>query len=110
MCTTTRKREGWRLRLRRRIMTLDSVPEPIAMKHLLLLTASLSLLPAPVRAGLYYSGERIAELPAQCRRFLADQRSLLALPLKPAPRLAPSTLQAEYKTPLAKLANKANPS
>src|SRR5260221_3068354 len=110
MCTTTRKREGWRLRLRRRIMTLDSVPEPIAMKRLLLLTASLSLLPAPVRAGLYYSGESIAELPAQWRGFLVDQRSLRALALKPAPGLPPSPLQAEYKAALAKLEKKANPS
>src|SRR4051794_23642067 len=39
----------------------------------------LLLLAAPVRAGLYYSGEAIADLPAQWRGFLPDHRSLRTL-------------------------------
>src|SRR5215510_6889413 len=42
----------------------------------------LFALAAPARAGLYYSGEVIADLPAQWRGFLPDHRTLrtLALP------------------------------
>ena len=69
----------------------------------------LLLLPAPARAGLYYSGETMAELPAQWRGFLVDQRSLRTLALPPAPGLPPSPLQTEYKAALAGLEKKANP-
>ncbi|MFL5341954.1 MAG: DUF3299 domain-containing protein [Gemmataceae bacterium] len=69
----------------------------------------LLLLPAPARAGLYYSGETIAELPAQWRGFLVDQRSLRTLALPPAAGLPPSPLQAEYKAALARLEKKADP-
>src|SRR5438067_2485828 len=35
------------------------------------------------RAGLYYSGEQFAELPAQWRGFLLDQRLLRSIAIKP---------------------------
>src|SRR5215207_8819556 len=43
---------------------------------------ALLLLAAPARAGLYYAGEVIADLPAQWRGFLPDHRTLrmLAVP------------------------------
>ncbi|HEX4592089.1 MAG TPA: tetratricopeptide repeat protein, partial [Gemmataceae bacterium] len=39
----------------------------------------LLILAAPVRAGLYYSKEVIADLPAQWRGFLPDHRTLRTL-------------------------------
>src|SRR5947199_1339120 len=42
----------------------------------------LTLVP-PSRAGLYYSGEQFAELPAQWRGFLLDQRLLRSIAIKP---------------------------
>jgi len=80
------------------------------MKSYLLLLAPLLFLPTTARAGLYYSGESIAELPAQLRGFLVDQRSLRTLAIKPAAGLPPSPLQAEYKAALANLEKKLNPS
>ena len=80
------------------------------MKSYLLLLAPLLFLPTTARAGLYYSGESIAELPAQLRGFLVDQRSLRTLAIKPAVGLPPSPLQAEYKAALANLEKKLNPS
>jgi tetratricopeptide (TPR) repeat protein len=44
----------------------------------------LFLLTAQARAGLYYSGEAIADLPSQWRGFLLDQRMLRNLAVKPA--------------------------
>src|SRR5437868_15038191 len=40
---------------------------------------ALLILAAPARAGVYYSGEIIAELPAQWRGFLPDHRTLRTL-------------------------------
>ena len=55
-------------------MTLEPFSEPIAMTRLPLLTTVLFLLPGPAWAGLYYSGESIAELAAWVRteRKIAD--------------------------------------
>lgn len=44
---------------------------------------ALLLLAAPAHAGLYYSGETVAELPAQWRGFLVDQRLLRTLAAPP---------------------------
>src|SRR5207245_3202804 len=41
-------------------------------------------LPLAAHAGLYYSGEPMAELPSQWRGFLLDQRMLRTLAVKPA--------------------------
>jgi hypothetical protein len=54
------------------------------------------------RAGLYYSGENIAELPSQWRGFLLDQRLLRRAAVKPADN-APNPLRAKYQDAVAKL-------
>jgi tetratricopeptide (TPR) repeat protein len=53
--------------------------------HLAALAFAGLLIAAPgvVNAGLYYSGEEIAELPAQWRGFLIDQRQLRSIAVKP---------------------------
>ena len=48
-----------------------------------LVAAILLAFPPAVRAGLYYSGEEVAELPSQWRGFLIDQRMLRGLAVKP---------------------------
>lgn len=82
-------------------------------RHLGLLSCVLcvfwfALCPSRTEAGLYYSGETIAELPAQWRGFLVDQRSLRMLAVKPAPGLPPSPLQKQYREALASLEKKKN--
>src|SRR5262249_10990720 len=67
-------------------------------------------LPIPVGAGVYYSGETIAELPSQWRGFLVAERSLRALALPQPPNLPPSPLRVEYREALARLEKKADPS
>src|SRR5436190_9493340 len=44
----------------------------------------LLTLAAEARAGLYYSGEAMAELPSQWRGFLVDQRLLRNIAAKPS--------------------------
>src|SRR5438128_1771664 len=44
----------------------------------------LFLVAGTAKAGLYYSGEPMAELPSQWRGFLLDQRTLRNLAIKPA--------------------------
>src|SRR3954469_16744541 len=64
----------------------------------LLLTA-----PAVARAGLYYSGEVMAELPSQWRGYLLDQRALRHAAVK-APAGAPeSPVRLRYLDAAAKL-------
>ncbi|TMQ32308.1 MAG: DUF3299 domain-containing protein [Planctomycetota bacterium] len=58
---------------------------------------------AQARAGLYYSGEQIAELPAQWRGFLTDQRALRNIAAKPTARLAASPMRVRYEEAAAKL-------
>jgi len=55
------------------------------------------------RAGLYYSGETIAELPAQWRGFLLDQRALRQIAVKPANSAAVSPLRKQYEEAAASL-------
>jgi hypothetical protein len=50
-----------------------------------------------VRGGLYYSGEKIAELPSQWRGFLIDQRALRNCALAPAAGRAASPLRLKYQ-------------
>src|SRR5438067_395687 len=57
---------------------------------------ALLLLAAPARAGLYYSGEVIADLPALWRGFLPDHRTLRTLAAPPAPAAAPHPLRDAY--------------
>src|SRR5262249_13728303 len=58
---------------------------------------------------LYYSGENVAELPAQWRGFLLDHRSLRALAVRPAANLPDTPLRQEYREALARLEKKTDP-
>lgn len=64
--------------------------------------AILALVPA-ARAGLYYSGETIAELPSQWRGFLLDQRALRQMAVEPMKGAPVSPLRKEYHDALVKL-------
>src|SRR5262249_18266226 len=64
---------------------------------LLLVTPGLS------HAGLYYSGEPIAELPSQWRGFVLDQRALRMIAVKPAGTMQPSPLRQRYEENAARL-------
>ncbi|HLW64094.1 MAG TPA: DUF3299 domain-containing protein [Gemmataceae bacterium] len=75
------------------------------MKNLLALVL-LGSVPLWAQAGVYYSGETIAELPSQWRGFLVDQRSLRYLAVPPAKGLPPSPFQTEYRSALARLEKK----
>jgi len=55
------------------------------------------------RAGLYYSGETMAELPSQWRGFLVDQRALRNLAVKPAAGSPVSPMRTEYEEAATKL-------
>lgn len=57
--------------------------------------AVLVLAPAG-RAGLYYSGEQVAELPSQWRGFLLDQRLLRTIAVKPMNGVAASPARERY--------------
>jgi hypothetical protein len=64
----------------------------------------LALLPAqPIQAGLLYSGERFAELPAQWRGFLTDLRMLRSAAVKPTEQLPASPLRHQYEEEVARL-------
>ncbi|HEY7309533.1 MAG TPA: DUF3299 domain-containing protein [Gemmataceae bacterium] len=58
---------------------------------------------SPLRAGLYYSGERFAELPSQWRGFLLDQRGLRTIAVKPSAAPA-GPIRKHYEEESAKLA------
>src|SRR5436309_14438989 len=76
------------------------------MSRILTVVAVL-FLAVPARAGLYYSGEPIAELPSQWRGFLPDQRALRLLAARPAPNAPAHPLRDAYRDAadaLAKLA------
>lgn len=49
------------------------------------------------RAGLYYSGEQIAELPSQWRGYLLDQRLLRMIAVKPTKSVPASPARARYQ-------------
>jgi hypothetical protein len=63
-------------------------------------------LASPLQAGLYYSGEQQAELPAQWRGFLPDIRALRMIGMSPK-NVAPTLLREQYQEAAAKLANAA---
>jgi tetratricopeptide (TPR) repeat protein len=64
---------------------------------------ALLLLVGGARAGLYYSGETIAELPSQWRGFLLDQRTLRNIALKPAAGAQPGPVRLKYEAAAADL-------
>jgi hypothetical protein len=55
------------------------------------------------RAGLYFSGEQIDELPSQWRGFLLDQRALRTVAAKPSMTTPASPLRVQYEEALSKL-------
>jgi Tfp pilus assembly protein PilF len=55
------------------------------------------------RAGLYYSGEPIAELPSQWRGFLVDQRLLRNIAARPAAGMPANPMRMRYEEDSAKL-------
>ncbi|HKI34746.1 MAG TPA: DUF3299 domain-containing protein [Gemmataceae bacterium] len=76
------------------------------MRHCPRLVAALllGLLVAPTaRAGLYYSGETIADLPSQWRGFLLDQRLLRTIAVKPTDKVPAGPERLKYETALKKL-------
>jgi tetratricopeptide (TPR) repeat protein len=67
-------------------------------RHMFRYAALVSaLLVTPVSAGLYYSGEPVAELPSQWRGFLPDQRALRLLASRPAPNAPAHPLRDAYR-------------
>src|SRR5260370_36573192 len=72
------------------------------VSHAAVMLALLAL-PSGVRAGLYYSGEPMAEVPSQWRGFLLDQRTLRTLAVKPTARTPASPLHVKYAEAAAKL-------
>src|SRR5438045_1503302 len=61
------------------------------------------LLAAPARAGLHYRGEQFAELPAQWRGFLLDQRALRTIAAPPGPNQPANPLRDAYRDDLDRL-------
>jgi hypothetical protein len=64
----------------------------------------LMALGVPARAGLYYSGETVAELPSQWRGFLLDQRTLRQIAVKPAGSAPATPARLRYEEAAEKLA------
>lgn len=58
---------------------------------------------APARAGLYYSSEQFASLPAQWRGFLLDHRALRNIAVKPKVEAEASPLRTRYRQEADKL-------
>jgi hypothetical protein len=63
----------------------------------------LMLSPGAARAGLYYSGEPLAELPSRWRGFLLDQRALRLIAARPRPGQPASPLRTRYEQEAARL-------
>jgi hypothetical protein len=63
----------------------------------------LALIGQPVRAGVDYSGEEIAPLPAQWRGFLLDLRALRMIGIEPKAGEEFNPLRAQYRDACAKL-------
>src|SRR5712692_813633 len=66
--------------------------------------AVLALVLAPsAHAGLYYSGEQMAELPSQWRGFLLDQRTLRTIAITPSEAVPASPARVHYQEEASKL-------
>jgi len=61
---------------------------------------------ASADAGLHYSGEAFAELPAQWRGFLLDQRNLRQIAVPARPKTPASPLRVRYLDEIRKLEEK----
>ena len=72
--------------------------------RLVLPALALALLTPPAaQGGLYYSGEVLADLPAQWRGFLLDHRALRFVAVPPSPNAPTSLLRDQYREAAAKL-------
>src|SRR3712207_593439 len=71
--------------------------------HTLAALCVILLLPPLGRAGLYYSGEPMAELPSQWRGFLLDQRTLRMIAAQPRPGDSASPVREQYQKKAAEL-------
>jgi tetratricopeptide (TPR) repeat protein len=71
--------------------------------RLLLGLIAVLLIPAACRAGLHYSGETPAELPAQWRGFLLDLRALRLAGVKPIAGAPAQLLREQYEDAADKL-------
>src|SRR5438046_4960282 len=69
----------------------------------LALAAACFALPASAHAGLYYSGEPMAELPSQWRGFLLDHKALRSVGVKPSSGNPTSPMRERYQDAAAKL-------
>lgn len=63
-------------------------------------------IPSAAQAGLYYSGEQQAELPAQWRGFLLDHRAMRMIGMAPK-NVPPTLLREQYQEAAAKLSKTA---
>ncbi len=72
------------------------------LRYLVIVLTFLGLTPV-ARAGLYYSGEPIAELPSQWRGFLLDQRTLRNIAVKPSVTIPLSPIRVQYEEAALKL-------
>src|SRR5438270_9375772 len=66
------------------------------VRRCLILISFVLSLPPLAQAGLYYSGEPMAELPSQWRGFLLDQQTLRMIAVKPKPGDPVHPLRAQY--------------
>lgn len=67
-----------------------------ALRHLIVVAVLLALAPA-AHAGLYYSGELMAELPSQWHGFLLDQKMLRSIAAKPTSTVPASPYRLTYQ-------------
>src|SRR3954463_8137136 len=68
--------------------------------------AVVLLAPALARAGLYYSGETVADLPSRWGGYLLDHRALLLIARKPTKDNPTSPLRVRYAQEADRLAKK----
>jgi hypothetical protein len=61
------------------------------------------MLSPSLRAGLYWSGETLNELPSQWRGYLVDQRLLRQAAVKPTGKQEPNPVRAKYQEEASKL-------
>jgi hypothetical protein len=87
-------------------MTFAGSHKPACWRVLVLFLAT----PAWANAGLYYSGETYADLPAQWRGFLLDHRMLYTIGLAPGPKNPIGPARKRYQDEAGKLEEKARAS
>jgi hypothetical protein len=75
---------------------------PLLLSLVILATA------VPARAGLYYSAEQYAELPAQWRGFLLDQRALRQIAVPASDKVEANPMRLHYEREAKRLEAKSN--